>query len=102
MVNTNIAYSNEDKVHWTDSITNRESVKVSLQKYRNNIQQEQIPTTPKRNTYSKQYVRQDWVVFTKDTIDWKSIDEIKKSIQSHKEEIAKAQSMLNSHKNMRF
>jgi hypothetical protein len=78
------------------------AVQITFQHLRKYIQSEEINTTPKRNTYSKQYVRQDWIVFTKYSIDWQGIDIIKKEIEEHKQAIANKTSLLNSHKNMRF
>ncbi len=57
---------------------------------------------PTKLTYTKQYIRNDWLVFTADKIGEKTLKEIKKEIDTHKQEAKRLQGLLQSHKNMEF
>lgn len=50
-------------------------------------------------TYETQYLRSDWVVFTKDTIDWKKIEDLKQEMNNHIAEANKIRWLLKAHKN---
>lgn len=40
-------------------------------------------TVSKNSTYETQYIRSDWIIFTKDTIDWDSIEDLKADMKKH-------------------
>lgn len=63
--------------------------------------QEQKPST-KKYTYSTQHVRSDWVVFTQDTIDGKSIEEVREEMKSLMSQWARLKEMLRKHSTLKF
>lgn len=50
-------------------------------------------------TYETQYLRSDWVVFTKDTIDWKKIEALKQEMKDAMSKVNKIRGLLKAHKN---
>lgn len=55
---------------------------------------------PKRKdyTYETQYVRSDWIIFTKDAIDWIKIEDLQEKEKEHIQEARRIRWLLNSHK----
>ena len=58
--------------------------------------------TETKYTYSTQHVRSDWVVFTQDTIDWKSLDEVREEMKSLMAKGARLKEMLRKHSTLKF
>lgn len=56
-------------------------------------------TKAKTLTYETQYLRSDWVVFTKDTIGWKKVEDLKQEMNNHVAEANKIRGLLKAHKN---
>ena len=57
-------------------------------------------TKPSKNlSYETQYLRSDWILFTKDTIDWKNIEDLKQKMNNHVSEANKIRGLLKAHKN---
>ena len=50
-------------------------------------------------SYETQYLRSDWILFTKDTIDWKNIEDLKQEMNNHISEANKIRGLLKAHKN---
>ena len=50
-------------------------------------------------SYETQYLRSDWILFTKDTIDWKNIEDLKQEMNNHVAEANKIRGLLKAHKN---
>lgn len=55
-------------------------------------------TKRKDYTYETQYVRSDWIIFTKDTIDWVKIEDLQEKEKEHIKEARRIRGLLNSHK----
>lgn len=55
-------------------------------------------TKRKDYTYETQYVRSDWVTFTKDAIDWIKIEDLQEKEKEHIQEARRIRGLLNSHK----
>ena len=53
----------------------------------------------KNLTYETQYLRSDWTLFTKDTIDWKSIEDLKQEMKEAMWTVNKIRGLLKAHKN---
>lgn len=56
-------------------------------------------TSNKTLSYETQYLRSDWILFTKDTIDWKNIEDLKQEMNNHVAEANKIRGLLKAHKN---
>lgn len=50
-------------------------------------------------TYETQYLRSDWTLFTKDSIDWKSIEDLKQEMKVAMWTVNKIRGLLKAHKN---
>lgn len=53
----------------------------------------------KNLTYETQYLRSDWTLFTKDSIDWKSIEDLKQEMKEAMWTVNKIRGLLKAHKN---
>ena len=56
-------------------------------------------TQNKNLTYETQYLRSDWTLFTKDSIDWKSIEDLKQEMKEAMWTVNKIRGLLKAHKN---
>ena len=56
-------------------------------------------TKAKTLTCETQYLRSDWVVFTKDTIDWKKVEDLKQEMKDAMSKVNKLRWLLKAHKN---
>ena len=50
-------------------------------------------------TYETQYLRSDWTLFTIDSIDWKSIEDLKQEMKEAMWTVNKIRGLLKAHKN---
>lgn len=57
------------------------------------------PSKSTNLSYETQYLRSDWILFTKDTIDWKNIEDLKQEMNNHVAEANKIRGLLKAHKN---
>lgn len=56
-------------------------------------------TASKNLTYETQYLRSDWTLFTKDTIDWVTIEALTADMKKHISESNRLRGLLKAHKN---
>lgn len=56
-------------------------------------------TVSKKLTYETQYLRSDWTLFTRDSIDWKSIEDLKQEMKEAMWTVNKIRGLLKAHKN---
>lgn len=55
-----------------------------------------------RHTYTTQHIREDWIVFTRDTINGKTIQELKDEEQACYKRAREIRGLLTSHANRKF
>lgn len=65
------------------------------------LEEEKKPSRIK-HTYTTTFTRDDGVQFTKDSIDWVSIDALKEQEKSHYEQARAIRAKLNSHSKLKF
>ncbi len=55
-----------------------------------------------RHSYSTTYTRNDWRTFTRDTIDWKNIEDLKAEEKELYKKAREIRWLLNAHSNLKF
>ena len=87
-----------DKINFKDAIKELTGKKIKV-KAKISEDGEVTITRNKSLSYETQYLRSDWILFTKDAIDWKNIEDLKQEMNNHISEANKIRGLLKAHKN---